>query len=229
MVKARKHKHKLKKKGIRKSKRIDRRKRKRVYMSEAMDEFIEGMMNKCTRLYDKGKGDEALQCLVDTEKKYKSKEVSYQKGLYQIVLDKCDDAIKTFDALIQSEPSNPKYYEGKGLCFMKQGKNEDAIKQFRIALKLDPNNTEAGIFAAICMNPDKQAESDALLEKATITSPSKTAKLLKANIEGILKNSDITDEQRVELIAASASIDKSLQRLLETEQKVIERKNKKRK
>jgi len=200
-------------------------------MTEEMDSFFEGVINKCDRLYDKGEKEEALKCIISAGGKYKDKAslLNHYRVMLLSELGRTGEAIKIADELVQEEPDNPLSYGVKGICLFKMGKLDEALKFLKIALKFNPNIHEFNFLAFIVITAKtakNSPEADAYLNKAMELNPSLTVSLLKDDLDKFLKKAKLTNEETMRLKTTMANLEKKLQRLEDLKKKMIKSRKK---
>lgn len=194
---------------------------------EMVESLVDGVVNKCIHLQSDGKGKEALQCIIEAEKKYKSKSITECKGMILNDLGRREEAIAVFDKLIQENPGEYSYFADKSLCLLMLGRTEDAIKNLRAALKLNPSSIDLTVFLGLLLNKTNEKEANELIKKATHMSAPRTFELMEEAIEAFIKMTNPNNEDRAKLKLALEDTRKEIQKLKDIRKAAMNKKKKK--
>src|SRR5580692_7438174 len=95
-------------------------------------------------LHLEGKRKEALREInTAIENGEESAEVLAAKGHIQFELEQYDDAVKTYERLLEAVPRHPTASFNLGICYEKLGRWNEATTAFQNALGIDPQREEA--------------------------------------------------------------------------------------
>src|ERR1700688_523458 len=107
---------------------------------------------KAVALHLEGKRKEALRELnTAIENGEETAEVFAAKGHIQFELEQYDDAIKTYERLLNLAPRHATANFNLGICYEKLGRWQEAADAFQKALDIDPQRVEANLGLGICL------------------------------------------------------------------------------
>src|SRR5580658_10607755 len=110
-------------------------------------------------LHLEGKRKEALRELnTAIEGGEESAEIFAAKGHIQFELEQYDDAIKTYEKLLNLAPRHATANFNLGICYEKLGRWQEATDAFTKALEVDPQREEAQLGLGICLLHQEKPE-----------------------------------------------------------------------
>src|SRR5580704_13335181 len=99
---------------------------------------------RAVSLHLEGKRKDALRELnTAIEAGEESPEIYAAKGHIQFELEQYDDAVKTYERLLEAVPRHPTASFNLGICYEKLGRWNEATTSFQNALTIDPQREEA--------------------------------------------------------------------------------------
>src|SRR5580693_10812289 len=110
-------------------------------------------------LHLEGKRKEALRELNSAiEAGEETTEVFAAKGHIQFELEQYDDAIKTYDRLLNLAPRHGTAHFNLGICYEKLGRWQEATDAFQKAVEADPQRADAQLGLGICLLHQEKPE-----------------------------------------------------------------------
>jgi len=114
---------------------------------------------RAVSLHLEGKRKEALRELnAAMEGGEESAEIYAAKGHIQFELEQYDDAVKTYERLLEATPRHPTASFNLGICYEKLGRWNEATTAFQNALTVDPQRVEAQLGLGICLLHQEKPE-----------------------------------------------------------------------
>src|SRR5277367_644849 len=126
---------------------------------KANGKAVSPALARSVALHLEGKRKEALKELnIAIENGEETVEVFAAKGHIQFELEQYDDAIKTYDRLLNLAPRHATAHFNLGIWYEKLGRWQEATDAFQKALEADPQREEAQLGLGICLLHQEKPE-----------------------------------------------------------------------